>query len=65
MKLSPSKLIAARMANSMTQRVAARILGMTQGNLSNLENGKKGNSSLATMGKLCKAYGVKVEDLVE
>ena len=47
-----------------TQREAAKMAGMRYQYLSNLENGRIGNPSVGTLGKLASAYSLGVDQII-
>ena len=53
-----------RTAKGISQGEIGRILGVDKGFVSNIENGKT-NPTLATITKLAKAVGVKIEELIK
>ena len=53
-----------RIEKGISQGDIVRKLGMPKSFVSNIENGKT-NPTLATIAKLAKALGVKIEELIE
>lgn len=53
-----------RLAKNMSQTDLGQQLAVDKGYISTLESGKK-NTTLATIGKLAKALGVSIEDLIK
>ena len=53
-----------RTAKGISQGEIGRILGVDKGFVSNIENGKT-NPTLATIAKIAKAIGVKIEELIK
>ena len=53
-----------RTEKGITQGDIVRTLGMDRAFVSNIENGKT-NPTLATIAKLAKALGVKIEELIK
>ncbi|UYL93907.1 XRE family transcriptional regulator [Geobacillus phage vB_GthS_PK2.1] len=54
-----------RMAKNWSQQELAEISGVSQAQISYIENGKKKNPGVITLKKLADALGVSVEELIE